>query len=444
MSNDYKDPVFKKWLDKLQQESWQLELIISGFAIYGLFQAYEPLGLSMYKAMYNQEVYSTAISGIGFITCSVLIINLIFHVLLRGIWIGALGLRYASGDIDFDHLNYRKKFDRFLRKRIVSFDRYIANLELLCSVIFSISFLLVFYFLGIVMMVFALVGVATLILQDAPDSSAQQIIGILLVLFILFGSFMLIVDFMTQGYLKRNRWLGKIYYPIYRIFGFITLAFLYRPMVYNFLDNKFGKRLLWSLVPIYALIIYLASLDYRESNFIDSDRVSGVSFSDYRNYEDMMLKKEDFTRVASIPSKVIHTPYLKLFVVHSENVENYLVDKNQGLTPDEDIRGLRSGIRFDGRRLNPFLTARRRDSLRREFVNTFNATYRVKIDSLAYEAQFVATTDKNQKLGFETYLPLDSLVDGKHTLKVQRMSIQKGDTTFRTRVTIPFWYFREK
>ena len=36
---EYNSPEFRKWLDKLQQESWQLELIISGFAIYGLISA---------------------------------------------------------------------------------------------------------------------------------------------------------------------------------------------------------------------------------------------------------------------------------------------------------------------------------------------------------------------------------------------------------------------
>ena len=34
MSNNYKDSKFKELLNKLQQESWQLELLISGFAMF--------------------------------------------------------------------------------------------------------------------------------------------------------------------------------------------------------------------------------------------------------------------------------------------------------------------------------------------------------------------------------------------------------------------------
>ena len=39
MKNDYKDSKFQKLLNKLQQESWQLELLISGFAIFGLISS---------------------------------------------------------------------------------------------------------------------------------------------------------------------------------------------------------------------------------------------------------------------------------------------------------------------------------------------------------------------------------------------------------------------
>jgi len=48
------------------------------------------------------------------------------HVLLRGFWISAFG--YVSGDIDYDSLKYSPKFTRYLKKRVGSFDKYIATL----------------------------------------------------------------------------------------------------------------------------------------------------------------------------------------------------------------------------------------------------------------------------------------------------------------------------
>jgi len=40
MSSKHDKPAFQKLLEKLQEESWQLELLISGFAIFGLMSAY--------------------------------------------------------------------------------------------------------------------------------------------------------------------------------------------------------------------------------------------------------------------------------------------------------------------------------------------------------------------------------------------------------------------
>lgn len=66
---------------------------------------------------------------IALASCFILALNLIIHVILRGLWIGALGFRYVSEYIDFDTLNYYSKFIKFLRKRIGSFDEFIEKFE---------------------------------------------------------------------------------------------------------------------------------------------------------------------------------------------------------------------------------------------------------------------------------------------------------------------------
>ncbi|QXP78117.1 MULTISPECIES: hypothetical protein [Winogradskyella] len=102
MSDDYKKPAFKKLLDRLQEESWQLELLISGFSIFGLFSAYPALEMKMayHQSQNDNNLFFTLILILALSACSILIFNLLLHVLLRGLWIGALGLRYVSGDID--------------------------------------------------------------------------------------------------------------------------------------------------------------------------------------------------------------------------------------------------------------------------------------------------------------------------------------------------------
>jgi len=141
MSTDHNSSSFKKLLDKLQQESWQLELLISGFAIFGLFQVMDPLQEELTKSIgNNQGVYSFFISAV-YPTLTILLLVLLIHVILRGLWIGALGLRYVSNEIDYDELEYSKKFTDHLTKKVGSFDRYISRLENICSTLFAIGYL---------------------------------------------------------------------------------------------------------------------------------------------------------------------------------------------------------------------------------------------------------------------------------------------------------------
>jgi len=440
MQNDYTKPEFRKLLQKLQEESWQLELLISGFAIFGLFTAIPYFTESLKEAENSQQIYRFVISLILTISCYILIFNLLLHVLLRGLWIGALGLRYVSGDIDYDSLKYSQKFTKYLKKRVGSFDKYIGTLENYCSVIFAVSFLLIFYVLAITFTIIAITLIANQIISnDALPGWLSKGVGIALILFIVFGMLFTLIDFITLGFLKKKKWLSKIYFPIYWVFGFITLSFLYRPLVYNFLDNKFGKRLSFALVPFYILIALATSVKYKVSNFLGNDMTSNEYVANNNNYEDLLFDNNEFIDNVAIQSKVISDNYVKIFVLYSGNIEDYIFNFNPKLKPEEDSRGLSSDIRFGN---NFTFSGRKRDSLRRAYLKTFNDIYSVKIDTITYDADFIIAKSKKGNLGFETYVSTKDLNEGKHLLKVNRLRIRKGDT-INTRVSrIPFWYYK--
>ena len=442
MSQDYNNPAFKKLLAKLQEESWQLELIISGFAIFGLYQAFEPVKISMVEAENGQHISKFIIYLVGYAAISILLFNLLLHVLLRGLWIGALGLRYISGDIDYDSLNYSPKFTKYLKKKVGSFDRYIARLEDYCSVIFAISFLLIFYVIAIVLTILAITLVANYVLDndDLPRWISNGI-GIFLILFFVFGMFFTMIDFITQGWLKKKKWISRIYFPVYWVFSFVTLSFLYRPLVYNFLDNKFGKRLSFVLIPVYLIILTISSLEYQQSNYIVTDDTSSANHLNKSHYEDLLKDSNDFMDTATIQSKVVEDPYLKLFIVYSESIENRIFNTNESLRPEEDQRGLGFGFTVTSNNGNFFINTRKRDSLTSEYLKTFNDIYDIKIDSLYYEADFLITKNHKEQLGFETYVDINNLQKGKHIVKIIRDSKRKDTVVKVSVVSIPFWYF---
>ena len=135
-------------LNRLQEESWQLELIVSGVVIFLLLGMYEPandLGLTVSKTTMGNSALSLIVPTLYsfvFIAYVALIGMFLFHLALRGMWIGAIGLRSVSGGFDYDELNYQPRYQNFLRRRLGSFDDYIMRLERNASVTFSLAFLL--------------------------------------------------------------------------------------------------------------------------------------------------------------------------------------------------------------------------------------------------------------------------------------------------------------
>lgn len=431
-------------MDSLQQQSWELELIISGFAIFGLFTAYEPLRIEMVNAENEQQIYRFVAYFILHIASSILLFNLLLHVILRGLWIGSLGLRYVSGDIEFDKLRYAPRFTNYLKKRIVSFDRYIANLENYCSVLFAISFLLIFYVLAMTMIILSIVLVANFIIEgDWLPERLGSILGAFLIVFIVIGMFLTFIDFITQGLLKRNKWVAKFYFPIYWVFSFLTLSFLYRPLVYNFLDNRFGKRLILLLAPIYLAILVITSFEYRNSNYLEKELKSSSIFANRENYLDMLTKDSDFPGEVVIPSKVITKSYLNVFIPFSENIEERIFLYNDSLRPKTDRRGLTSSIKINTNWGDEITSARQKDSIRRVYLRTFNEIYSFKIDSLPMDEDFILTTGPKKLLGFETNLNISDLEEGKHVLRLRRKRREKDTIVTVTSAVIPFWNFKD-
>ena len=433
MSNNPQDVKFKKWLDVLQQESWQLELIISGFAIYGLFAVFEPIELAGLEADNNQNMYSTLLFQGLIASWYIITINLIAHVILRGLWIGAIGLRYVSGEIDYKTLKYSSKFTHHLQKRVGSFDNYVATLEKYCSVIFAVTFLLVFYLMGLLVLTFCLAMLG--LYMDNNETEDWIRFGIVLPLwvFLLVGMVLTFIDFITQGWLKRKKWTTWFYYPFYWVFKYLTLSFLYRPMVYNFLDTRFGKRLNWMVVPLYIGILILAGTGFSTSNYLKKEFNSTSYAASNSNYIDSLDDKTAFVDRASLPSKVITDTFLDVFIVYGSTVENDVFYFNKELKPEEDSRGIFS-IFSDG-------TVAGSGNRRGEYLKTLEEMYTLSVDSLNFKPEFVFAVNVRKQLGYQTYLDLEGLSRGKHILDVKRKDHNLDSVYTRTIIRIPFWYY---
>ena len=439
MEQEIKTNSFKKLLDRLQEDSWQLELLISGFAIFGLFYIIEPLDQYLTISHIRGDRLANTLYKITSLSVYILIFNLVLHVLFRALWIGTLGLRYVFGEIEYDQLNYSAKFTKYLKKKVGSFDNYISKLENISSVIFGISFLLIFYVLSFFIMVF-------LSNQFHINTSIVWIkVGMnILGLIFSIGALLTFIDFITQGLLKKNKWVSKFYFPVYRIFSVLTLSFLYRPLVYNFLDNKYGRRGSLLLFPLYLIIFLMSNSYYQSSNIIPRWAMnnSSVNIANGSNYENIVNKnKHQFIESFAIQSKVITDPYIKLTIPLRKQIEDPLIEFNPDLVTGEDLRGYHTELQVNiGNIWNNKHKSINIDSLTTAYLTTFDKFYSFKIDSITYHPDYTFTSNENY-LGIETYIGIKDLLEGKHIIEFQRLK-QKETDSLVSIVKVPFWYYK--
>jgi len=361
----------KEWLEKMQQESWQLELIISGIALFGIYESY-PLvyefGLYLEESAYGQAriiLYSISFSlHIGW---KLFFINLLVHFILRGLWIGVIGLRYVSGELEIDNLNYSDNFTGYLKRKTGTFDDFIERLEKICSIVFAYTFLLFCLFFSFVMYVSMLFALSYLvdILTATSSPKAKQFFDFVLVALYLFLGILTFIDFITLGSLKkiRSKKFSNLFLIPFRFFSTITLSFLYRPLLYNFLDHPYTRNLFLLSIPYMLMIIFgTHSLKSNQfPHFQDQENLieSGLMINDL-HYEDRMHEKyfhlnEDDRKVMlnDIPDFILSQfemtkEYQSIFIkMHQSDQDLY--EKKYSIQPF-----FRSGLRLDFGKPNVF------------------------------------------------------------------------------------------
>jgi len=433
--------LLKKLLDRLQEDSWQLELLVSGFTIFGLFYALEPVGDAFQKAIYEDDILTDVYQTI-FAAILILIFNLIIHLVLRSLWIGALGVRYISGEVEIEKLNYSKRFTIYLNKKVGSFDHYIEKLEKLCSIIFAISFLLIFY-VAAIFIILHLVNSFELLELDSSSVLLRVLITTLQVLLIT-GAALTFFDYLTQGLLKKHKLIAKLYFPFYWVFSYLSLSFLYRPLYYNLIDNTFGRRVSFLILPFYIAVLFIVNTYKEQSSFISYGSVTSNAIrANSRNYQDLVEKNDLFISALTIQSKVITAPYIKVKIPLSNYIEDNILEFNKSLKPYKAKGRYKNGLVGDNRITRS--QKRKTDSLHLEFVKTFQQIFSIKIDTITCKPDFVIFNEEGSKhsiIGFETYIGTNNLAEGKHILIYSRYKHPDTDSVITIK-EIPFWYYND-
>jgi len=495
--------IFSEWLETLQQESWQLELLISGFALFGIWESrilidkimiYLELSVPQGTIEVASGIFGTFLSSAWII----FIVNLLVHIVLRGFWIGAIGLRYVSGEIDYDELGYSDIFNRYFRRKVGRFDDYIEKLERICSIIFAYTFLLFFLFLSTIAF-FAWGGLLISILVKLNLPGLFVVFPIILFLIIgLVGA----IDFISFGAFKRitDKTLSRVFFVIYLITSTLTFSFLYRPLLLNFIDDKYTRKLLLISFPYFILLLLVFPMLQIQSHTFFPDftnlHKSSVDqeFVQWKHYDDLREDHRKYNASIFTSDEIITTVSLKNFEIREDMSSLFLritsddtdyYKKYKGYTPF-----LKSGIRHkffskfekdslfqqlkmnekasmdkfkeyrskNKDRFDKSIWDRKRDSIgtvqaeaeKEFFENKLNAVkestgeiYTIRIDGAEYNdsltCKFFIHPNKGEK-GMLCYFPTGSLDNGAHMMHItkRRHNSSSTDSLRRRQYYLPF------
>lgn len=309
------------WLKILQENSWELELLISGGAIFTLFQmsgywveSFETMRISF--PLMGAGLYLM----IGALGIEVLKIGFIVHLILRAFWISMVCLNYAYPQgINENKIKWQKPFglkldeDKGLSKIIVNVDR-------LSGIVMFLSISSTFLLAGIMFTIFLTISLPSIINID---------LGFINQILFLFASAYLI-DYLTFGFLRKLPYVSYLIFPFFIFFDFITFRALFKRSLLLLFTNvsKWKFVLTISVYLVFALTLSYLNI-YRVMHwpnvFDKRDYKWQMAASDYIQsniYKDQL--DVNYHSAFYIQSKIIKDNFLELFIRYDYRFDELL------------------------------------------------------------------------------------------------------------------------
>ncbi len=368
------------WLKNLQENSWELEFLISGGAVFSLFQlsrywvdTIESIGVSFPFPGANLFFM------IGALGIEVLKIGFVIHLLMRAFWISMVCINFAYPQgINESKVKWQKPFslkkstDKGLNNTIISIDR-------ICGIIIFLSISSTFILAGLMFSIFLTISLPALLGID---------LGFLnIVLFV--AAIFYFIDFITFGLLRKIRYFSFVIYPFFVFFDIITFKYFLQKSLYLFFTNVSRWKFVLAISVYLVFAITLSYLNiYRTMqwpNVFDKRaykwEMAAGEYLGSSMYKDQLDANSN--SAYHIQSKIIKDNFIELFIRY-----NYRIDEIMNLSKQKE---------------------------KLEFLSQLIA---VQIDDVILEdIEWHPTWSKNStNIGITAMIPIKDLKYGKHVL----------------------------
>ncbi len=433
----------KDKLRELTAQSWEMELAISGVAIFAVLQLPDLLDQGFDYLHYNLITQTEGLPGLLPMlafnmtksACYVLFLAFLVNFVMRAYWVGLVGLLavYPSG-IRYDKIPFISTYaQEQMAKDLGPLDRYIIRLDRRCNIVFATAFLLVLM-IFLIASGYVLVLFVYLLLRPALPAETWEMLKI--GVYSMAALYFLATFVLSQKRVRQHPVGTKLQYKLVRFNQFLMLG-IHKPISFisnTFYSNISTKYILRTTILIMVvfmgafLVEFIADLSRTDQRVqvlgsrhlytarIDEHYVNPLAYDNLRD-------ENDYLAPGSIQADVIQEPYIRLFIAYPKNLDTLLKAVAKEPVMDDSLSRQERRQRYA-------------DWSSEVLARILHVTVN---DSLIAQPEVLFTQrGMHNQRGWQMVLIPNNLRTGKNLLRV---SLKRADQSKPyALIGIPFWY----
>jgi hypothetical protein len=443
----------------LHRRTWELELLISGAIVVALFKL--PAVVDGLFDRFTPHV-SSDLFQIPFLlyymaklALTPMVLILILHILLRGLWVGMVGINALFPDGIKWHKLDLGPIQRPFYEANASPRRLEQTVDRICSALFSILFIILSFVAA--MGFWALLSMTVSVILKAVLSGID-FRNLVLKVFWTIG-FLVFVPAILAAFIDQlaKKWpsiperaprLRRLVTAMMRFYYWVYLGFLWYPPTALLISNLTRSKLRWwqgvlASLPIgiiAPLVVALPLLGPRLMSSVNSyiyaparAQESGMSASTY----DSLRAADDANSVPRIQSDIISEPYIRLYLPYDARHDN---PRLAGVCPDLDP------FRSDGDLVAAIRRAPSNVTEHQAALACFAKLWTVTLNGEAMtDLELLFADDPHSGgRGVVVYLSTEGLPKGRNLLQVSKATTEeeRGERFHnpeKYQFYIPFW-----
>lgn len=419
----------KNWLQRLKDESWEAELLVSAIAIFGTFKLFDFVNwitnFFIENLNPNQYIVGYFISFFSLIAVSMLTSMFVTHFILRAYWVGLVGLNSVFPDYSIEDSAYSKIYTEKIVNFLPKLKDSIKKVDETCSVIFSLAFTFLFI-IGYMVIFNSIYLLFYNLLLPYVNSY------ILLIPAIILGvGLMIQIVVSTYANLKKNKEKEKLQHINFSLVKYMNML-AFGPLYKNILqvtmifgsNFKKKKSLAYLGIVFFFLGFIVAGIQIPKTNiFYLVGSISQKYFDAHKTYSNYYRDSNN--------SDFLLTPEIQSDMIKSNVVEVFIPIFRYESSMREIVCGVYEKQTDKSR---PEQRADRAEYLKecyKKYHNIFLDGKKIETSYLSYNNHY-----KTNQFGILAFIGLEGVSKGLHEIKIEKINSEEAYLKW----TIPFYY----